>query len=100
MVSPTSWVSEILDGSNAYQTEIAANNPKRTHMDGFASIRLPDGTPPIVQDPTQIKYRVKFETTGAFGSILLSTPVLDDVTIYFDDEQTHLLSYVFESRAY
>ena len=99
---PRIRVTNILDGGQAYPVEYDQNN--QIHYDGFAAVRTSSGGAPVIQDPTQIKYQVQFETTaqnaGGFGSILLSTPYLDDVTIYFDDTKTHLLAYVFESRAY
>jgi len=69
--------------------------------DGFSAVKAPDGTIPVIQDPLNAKYFAQFKLTNAgLSSILLSTPVLDDVTIYWDDSRTHLLSYAFDNRSF
>ena len=69
--------------------------------DAFSAVRAPDGTIPVIQDPKQLKYFAQFKLESAnLSSILLASPVLDDVTIYWDDSRTHLLSYVFDNRSF
>jgi hypothetical protein len=69
--------------------------------DGFSAVRAPNGTTPVVQDPKNVKYFAQFRLMNAtFSTILLATPVLDDVTVYWDDAQSHLLSYVFDGRVF
>ena len=38
--------------------------------------------------------------TVTLNTILLATPVLEDVSIYWDDGKSHLLSYVFVTKSY
>jgi hypothetical protein len=69
--------------------------------DGFSAVRDPNGMTPVIQDPKQLKYIAQFRLGAAsLNTILLSTPVLDDVTIYWDDSRTHLLSYAFDNRSF
>ncbi len=69
--------------------------------DGFSAVRAPDGTIPIMQDPKNVKYFAQFKLADAnLSTILLATPVLDDVTLYWDDSKTHLLSYAFDNRSF
>jgi hypothetical protein len=69
--------------------------------DGFSPVRAPDGSIPALQDPRQVRYFAQFVLGNAdMSTILLASPVLDDVTLYWDDGQTSLLSYVFEGRSF
>jgi hypothetical protein len=68
--------------------------------DGFSPVLDKNGRTPRIQDPKMAKYTVDFEVQGGGNPILLATPYLDDVTIYWDDEQTHLLSYIFDNRTF
>ena len=82
----------IVDGSTVY-------GPYED--DAFSAVRAPDGTPPIMTNPNGVKYLVHFRLKGATPStILLSTPVLDDVTIYWDEARTRLLSYTYDNRSF
>jgi len=70
-------------------------------QDGFSAVRAPDGTIPVIQDPKNLKYFVQFKLDKANQStILLCTPVVDDVTIYWDDSRTRLLSYALDNRSF
>jgi hypothetical protein len=41
-----------------------------------------------------LQYRVKFELTGAgLNSLLLATPIFDDITIYYQSATVQYLSY-------
>lgn len=60
----------------------------------------PTGASLNIQDPKNVKYRVNFDIPAQFADILLATPVLDDVTIYYDDNQSHLLSFIFDNRSF
>jgi hypothetical protein len=66
--------------------------------DGFSAVLDKNGRTPRIQDPKLAKYFVDFEIEGGGNPVLLATPVLDDVTIFWDDEQTHLLSYIYDNR--
>jgi len=69
--------------------------------DAFSPVRAPDGSTPVVSDPKQVKYVVQFELRNAqLDTILVITPVFDDVTIYYDDGGSHLLSYSFDGRSF
>jgi hypothetical protein len=68
--------------------------------DGFSPVLDKNGRTPRIQDPKLARYVVDFEIEGGGNPVLLATPVLDDVTIFWDDEQTHLLSYVFDNRTF
>ncbi len=60
----------------------------------------PTGASLSIQDPKNVKYRVTFEIPAAFSDKLLASPVFDDITIFYDDNQTHLLSFVFDNRSF
>lgn len=68
--------------------------------DGFSPVLDKNGRTPRIQDPKLARYTVDFEIEGGGNPVLLATPVLDDVTIFWDDEQTHLLSYTFDNRTF
>jgi hypothetical protein len=69
--------------------------------DAFSPVRAPDGSAPAVSDPTQVRYLAQFELRDAqLETILVTTPVLDDVTIFYDDSGSHLLSYTFDGRSF
>jgi len=69
--------------------------------DGFSAVRAPDGSPPIMSNINQVKYIAQFRLTRASpGAVLLATPVLDDVTIYWDDARTRLLAYTYDNRSF
>ncbi|MGH7340614.1 MAG: hypothetical protein ACREKH_09010, partial [Candidatus Rokuibacteriota bacterium] len=69
--------------------------------DAFSPVRAPDGSTPVVSDPKQIRYLAQFELRDAqLDTILVTTPVLDDVTIYYEDGGSHLLSYSFDGRSF
>ena len=99
-LQPNVRVTAILDGSQPpLLTEIPTAAEK--YNDGFATVRDPlTNGPAVIQNPTDVKYRVHFTVGGGVGAILLSSPVLEDVTIYYDDGKSHLMSYVFVTKAY
>ncbi|HLY09297.1 MAG TPA: hypothetical protein VKW04_08355 [Planctomycetota bacterium] len=68
--------------------------------DGFSAILNNRSRTPTIQDPTKLKYFVQIEIPGGGKPILLASPVIDDVTLYWDDNQSHLLSYVFDNRSF
>jgi hypothetical protein len=68
--------------------------------DGFSSILNNRSRTPSIQDPTKLKYFVQIEVPGGGKPILLASPVVDDITLYWDDNQSHLLSYVFDNRSF
>ncbi len=70
--------------------------------DGYSEVRTSAGSSPIIQDPDQLRYVVQIRIPGAgFSTILLATPVVDDVTIYWQDtHRSPFVSYVFDGRAF
>jgi hypothetical protein len=68
--------------------------------DGFSAILNNRSRTPSVQDPTKLKYFVQIEVPGGGKPILLASPVVDDITLFWDDNQSHLLSYVFDNRSF
>ncbi|MBV8878376.1 MAG: hypothetical protein JO332_00290, partial [Planctomycetaceae bacterium] len=68
--------------------------------DGFSAILNNRSRTPVIQDPTKLKYYVQIEVPGGGRPILLASPVIDDVTLFWDDNQSHLLSYVFDNRSF
>jgi len=70
------------------------------YEDGFSAILNNRSRAPSVQDPTKLKYFVQIEVPGGGKPILLASPVIDDVTVFWDDNQSHLLSYVFDNRSF
>lgn len=68
--------------------------------DGFSPILNNRSRTPSITDPTKLKYYVQIEIQGAAKPILLASPVIDDVTLFWDDNQSHLLSYVFDNRSF
>jgi len=68
--------------------------------DGYSAILNTRNRTPVIQDPTRLKYFVQIEVPGGGKPILLASPVIDDITLYWDDNQSHLLSYVFDNRSF
>ncbi|MBI3854430.1 MAG: putative Ig domain-containing protein, partial [Planctomycetes bacterium] len=54
--------------------------------DGFSPVLNLSGLTPVIGSPASLKYLIDFGMNGGTAtSILLATPVLDDVTIYWND---------------
>lgn len=70
------------------------------YEDGFSAVLNTKSRTPTIQDPTKLKYFVQFEIPAAGKPTLLASPVVDDVTLFWDDNQSHLLSYVFDNRSF
>jgi hypothetical protein len=68
--------------------------------DGFSAILNNRSRTPTITDPTKLKYYVQIEVPGAAKPVLLASPVIDDITLFWDDNQSHLLSYVFDNRSF
>jgi hypothetical protein len=69
--------------------------------DGFSAVKAPDGSIPVIQGPNSVKYLAAFKLEDAtLSTILLATPVLDDVTIYWDGGGPQFLSYVFDTGSF
>ena len=70
--------------------------------DGFSPVKDPStGQPPLMTDPLNVKYVAQIRLDNAdLSTILLATPVVDDVTVYWDDARYHLLSYLFDNRTF
>ena len=91
-----------MDGSIITATDLPVGGVKvdEKYNDGFAPVRGPDNGPLVIQNPTDVKYIIQFTASTTAGTILLASPVLEDVSIYWDDGKSHLLSYVFITKAY
>jgi len=70
------------------------------YNDGFSPILNNRSRTPVITDPSKLKYYVQIELQAAGKPILLASPVIDDVTLFWDDNQSHLLSYVFDNRSF
>jgi hypothetical protein len=69
--------------------------------DGYAQVQTTTGSCPSLLDPQHVHYRAKFKIEGAnISTILLATPVLDDVTVYWRRGGSILISYVFDNRSF
>ncbi|MBI2931034.1 MAG: hypothetical protein HYY16_05235 [Planctomycetes bacterium] len=70
-------------------------------QDGFSRTVLPKGGPLDVRDFLHVQYVAEFKLPKAdCSTILLATPVLDDVTVYWDSGQIEFLSFVSESGSF
>ncbi len=63
--------------------------------EGYSAILDASGAPVQVLDPRTLRWKANFrwDTSVPVGAILLATPVLDDLTIYYDGGDTGLSSY-------
>ncbi|HYE97314.1 MAG TPA: hypothetical protein VEJ18_00320 [Planctomycetota bacterium] len=53
---------------------------------GYSPVLNASSQTPVLQDPAQARYLAQFRLLNAqFGDVLLATPVLDDVTLYWSD---------------
>jgi len=68
--------------------------------DGYSAILNNRSRTPVIQDPTKLQYFVQIEIPGGGRPILLASPVIDDVTLYWDDGRSRLLSYVLDNRSF
>jgi hypothetical protein len=68
--------------------------------DGYSPIMNNRSRTPVIQDPTRLKYFVQIEIPGGGKPILLASPVIDDVTLFWDDGRSRLLSYVLDNRTF
>jgi hypothetical protein len=60
-----------------------------------------NGNTPAISDPSQLKYEVRFLFPGLSSTaVLLGTPVLDDVTVYWDNGERRLVSFVWDNRVF
>jgi hypothetical protein len=64
--------------------------------DGWSPVRSPSGRAPSLADPASLRYaaKLKMGAPAAKGTILLASPALDDVTLYFDRGGPEILSWV------
>lgn len=68
--------------------------------DGFSPVLNTKSRTPVIQNPASLNYFVQIEVHAGGRPVLLATPVVDDITLYWDDGQSHLLSYVFDNRSF
>jgi hypothetical protein len=66
------------------------------HDPGYSVVKTPAGTPPEVGEGEEVRWAAKLKMGGPAspGAVLLSTPVLDDVTIYFDRGGPEILGWI------
>ncbi len=62
----------------------------------FSPVRGLSGGPVSVRDGDAVRYTAKLKSglSGSSAAVLLATPVLDDVTLYFDDGGPRILGWV------
>jgi hypothetical protein len=69
--------------------------------DGFSQVETTTGSNPTLLNPKKLHYRTRFSIQGAtVSTILLATPVLDDVTVYWRGAGPVLISYVLDNRSF
>jgi hypothetical protein len=69
--------------------------------DGYSAVETTTGANPTLLEPSKLHYRVRFRIQGAnVSTILLATPVLDDVTLYWRGAGPVLISYVLDNRSF
>jgi hypothetical protein len=92
-IQPKVWLG-ILDGPTLVGGQMYVD-------DGFSPLRASNGSIPVIQTPQLIRYKAQFQLVDADpATILLATPVLDDVTVYWEDGGTHVVSYVYHNRSF
>lgn len=87
---------QVSDGGVVPQWAVELSGAVLTNP-GWNSVRDPSNTAAnlSIVDPTKIQYKVKFVTAGlASDSILLSTPVLDDVVLIYGNSDNEILEYL------
>jgi hypothetical protein len=62
----------------------------------FSAVRTTSGRPPSIRAGGSLRYTAKFRTgrSGRGAPLLLSSPLLDDVTLFFDDGGPQVLGWV------
>jgi hypothetical protein len=69
--------------------------------DGYSPVETTSGHCPTLLDPQNMHYRARFRIQGAnVATILLATPVLDDVTVFWRRGGSTMISYVFDNRSF
>ena len=69
--------------------------------DAFSPVETTTGANPTLLDPQRLHYRARFRIEGGnLATILLATPVLDDVTVYWRGAGPVLISYVLDNRSF
>jgi hypothetical protein len=69
--------------------------------DGYSAVETTTGHCPTLVDPQKLQYRARFRIQGAnVATILLATPVLDDVTLFWRRGGPAIISYVFDNRSF
>lgn len=72
---------------------------RRTHLVGNPPAE--NGDPIELEDPTQVRFMAKFRIGAkSLNTMLMFTPVLDDVTLYFDTGGPEFLNYGEVSLVY
>jgi hypothetical protein len=64
---------------------------------GWSPVRGPGGRPAEISDPSRVRYAVKLKAGAGPGTVLLAAPIVDDVTLYFDEGEPEFLSWVRET---
>ena len=69
--------------------------------DGYSPVETTTGTCPTLLDPQKLRWRARFKIGGAnVATILLATPVLDDVTVFWRRGGATMISYVYDNRSF
>lgn len=64
---------------------------------GWSPVRASEGGPAEIVDPSRVRYAVKLKAGASPGAVLLATPVVDDITLYFDEGEPEFVSWVREA---
>ena len=69
--------------------------------DGYSPVETTTGSCPTLLDPQKLRWRARFRIGGAnVATILLATPVLDDVTVFWRRGGATMISYVYDNRSF
>ena len=68
--------------------------------EAYSPVKGSNGLPPEIPEGTTVGYRAKMKrgSPRSPGTILLSSPVLDDVTLFFDAGRPEILGWVVGGR--
>jgi hypothetical protein len=66
--------------------------------EAWSAVHAPSGAPPEILETDVLRYRAKLKMGGSksSGVVLLSTPILDDVTLYLDPGRPEILSWAWD----
>jgi hypothetical protein len=85
---------DLLDGKILLKGQTSAGGDWVTFSTSGGSI-------PVILNPGDLRYNARVILQDSdFSTLLLATPVLDDVTLYWDEGRPRLVSYMFDMRSF